>query len=71
VVILCGDVPLIKAGTVRALIKSHGDEKRDLSVLAVELENPTGYGRILLDETVHFHEHVHAHRHGQVPHQHE
>lgn len=28
-------------------------------------------GRILLDETVHFHEHVHAHRHGQVPHQHE
>lgn len=50
VVILCGDVPLIKAGTVRALIKSHGDEKRDLSVLAVELENPTGYGRILLDE---------------------
>jgi cobalt/nickel transport system ATP-binding protein len=28
-------------------------------------------GRILLDETVHFHEHVHAHRHGRVPHQHE
>ncbi|MGD9080721.1 MAG: NTP transferase domain-containing protein [Desulfobacterales bacterium] len=50
VVILCGDVPLIKAGTVRALIKSHAHEKRDVSVLAVELEDPTGYGRILLDE---------------------
>jgi UDP-N-acetylglucosamine diphosphorylase/glucosamine-1-phosphate N-acetyltransferase len=50
VVILCGDVPLIKAGTVRTLIKSHADEKRDVSVLAVELEDPTGYGRILLDE---------------------
>ncbi len=50
VVILCGDVPLIKSDTVRALIKSHADEKRDISVLAVELEDPTGYGRILLDE---------------------
>ena len=50
VVILCGDVPLIKADTVGALIKSHTDEKRDISVLAVELEDPTGYGRILLDE---------------------
>ena len=50
VVILCGDVPLIKTDTLRALIKSHADEKRDISVLAVELEDPTGYGRILLDE---------------------
>ena len=51
VVILCGDVPLISADTVSALIKSHTDEQRDLSVLAVELEDPTGYGRILLDES--------------------
>jgi UDP-N-acetylglucosamine diphosphorylase/glucosamine-1-phosphate N-acetyltransferase len=50
VVILFGDVPLIKADTVRALIKSHTDEKRDISILAVELEDPAGYGRILLDE---------------------
>ena len=49
VVILCGDVPLIKAETINALIKSHVDQKRDISVLAVELEDPTGYGRILLD----------------------
>jgi len=51
VVILCGDVPLIKADTVSALIKSHADEKRDISVLAVDLADPTGYGRILLDES--------------------
>jgi UDP-N-acetylglucosamine diphosphorylase/glucosamine-1-phosphate N-acetyltransferase len=50
VVILCGDVPMIKADTVNTLIKSHADEKRAISVLAVELEDPTGYGRILLDE---------------------
>lgn len=50
VVILCGDVPLIKADTVSALIKSHAAEKRDISVLAVELADPTGYGRILMDD---------------------
>ena len=50
VVILCGDVPLIKADTVMHLVKSHTDEKRDVSVLAVALDDPTGYGRILLDE---------------------
>ena len=50
VVILCGDVPLIKADTVMRLVKSHTDEKRDVSVLAVALDDPTGYGRILLDE---------------------
>ena len=50
VVILYGDVPLIKTDTVHALLKSHANEKRDISVLAVELEDPTGYGRILLDE---------------------
>ncbi len=51
VVILCGDVPLIKADTVSALITAHTAEKRDISVLAVELKNPTGYGRILRDES--------------------
>jgi len=50
VVILCGDVPLIKSGTLSGLLKSHSDKKRDLSVLAVRLADPTGYGRILLDE---------------------
>ena len=49
VVILCGDVPLIKAQTIEALIGSHLAERRDISVLAVELANPTGYGRMLLD----------------------
>ena len=49
VVILCGDVPLIRADTIEALIGSHLAENRDVSVLAVEMANPTGYGRILLD----------------------
>lgn len=49
VVILCGDVPLIQTRTIEALIESHLAANRDVSVLAVELPNPSGYGRILLD----------------------
>ena len=49
VVILCGDVPLIQTHTIETMIESHLTENRDVSVLAVELANPTGYGRILLD----------------------
>ena len=51
VLILYGDVPLIKAETLSMLIRVHSDEKRDISILAVEFEDPRGYGRILLDES--------------------
>ncbi len=50
IIILCGDVPLLKAGTIRALLADHIKENRDLSLLAVELEDPTGYGRVLLNK---------------------
>jgi len=50
VVILCGDVPLIEAETITGLVEDHLRGERDISLLAVELENPYGYGRILLDE---------------------
>ena len=50
VVILCGDVPLITSDTIMRFIEDHVEAKRDLSLLAVEMENPEGYGRILLDE---------------------
>jgi UDP-N-acetylglucosamine diphosphorylase/glucosamine-1-phosphate N-acetyltransferase len=50
VVILCGDVPLIRAATITGLIEDHINAARDISLLAVELENPYGYGRILVDD---------------------
>jgi UDP-N-acetylglucosamine diphosphorylase/glucosamine-1-phosphate N-acetyltransferase len=50
VIILCGDVPLISYGTLMRLFEDHFNAKRDISVLAVELDNPKGYGRILFDE---------------------
>ena len=50
VVILCGDVPLIRVATITELIEGHLSAARDLSLLAVEVENPYGYGRVLVDE---------------------
>ena len=45
--VLYGDVPLTDAGTLQALIRQAGKEK--LAVLTVELDDPTGYGRIVRD----------------------
>lgn len=53
VVILCGDVPLLSSDTVIRLIDDHIKAKRDISLLAVEIDNPTGYGRLILDEDSH------------------
>jgi UDP-N-acetylglucosamine diphosphorylase/glucosamine-1-phosphate N-acetyltransferase len=49
VVILCGDVPLITPQTVTDLVEDHLSKERDVSVLAVEIEDPSGYGRIIFD----------------------
>ena len=50
VVILCGDVPLIQPGTIMRLIEGHLSAGRDVSLLTVEMDNPRGYGRVLLDK---------------------
>jgi bifunctional UDP-N-acetylglucosamine pyrophosphorylase/glucosamine-1-phosphate N-acetyltransferase len=44
-VVLNGDVPLIRAETVRALIQACGGQR--LALLTVNLDDPTGYGRIV------------------------
>ena len=43
--ILNGDVPLIEAATARALIEACGGTR--LALLTVELDDPSGYGRIV------------------------
>jgi UDP-N-acetylglucosamine diphosphorylase/glucosamine-1-phosphate N-acetyltransferase len=50
VVILYGDVPLLRERTILNLIGAHTASDRELTVLAVELTDPTGYGRVLTDE---------------------
>jgi bifunctional UDP-N-acetylglucosamine pyrophosphorylase/glucosamine-1-phosphate N-acetyltransferase/UDP-N-acetylglucosamine pyrophosphorylase len=49
VIILCGDTPLLSHVTLQTLLCGHLEQNRDLSLLAVNVQNPTGYGRILLD----------------------
>jgi UDP-N-acetylglucosamine diphosphorylase/glucosamine-1-phosphate N-acetyltransferase len=50
VVILSGDVPLIKSTTIKDLITEHLKYKNDVTVLGVCLDNPFGYGRIVENE---------------------
>jgi bifunctional UDP-N-acetylglucosamine pyrophosphorylase / glucosamine-1-phosphate N-acetyltransferase len=45
IMVLYGDVPLIRTETLQAMLAFDAS----LVVLAAELENPTGYGRIVLD----------------------
>ena len=49
VVVLCGDTPLIKPETVLSLVAKHRAQKRPLSLITTRVENPFGYGRIVLN----------------------
>ncbi len=48
VLILYGDVPLLKAETIKALLKNVS--LTSLALLTVTLDDPTGYGRIVRDK---------------------
>lgn len=47
VLILSGDVPLLKKDTMEELLKVHNKEKAKATILTVELKNPKSYGRIV------------------------
>ena len=47
VLILYGDVPLLRAETLQALLRDRGD--RPLSLLVARVPDPTGYGRVVLN----------------------
>lgn len=49
VMILCGDVPLLRPATANRLMNDHLRAGRDVTVVAVEALDPTGYGRIVMD----------------------
>jgi UDP-N-acetylglucosamine diphosphorylase/glucosamine-1-phosphate N-acetyltransferase len=49
VVVVCGDVPLLGKNTLRRFVHDHRSHQRTLSVLAVRLSDPTGYGRVVQD----------------------
>ena len=47
VLILCGDVPLVRGETLRSFINHFWENESILSVLTAVVEHPLGYGRIL------------------------
>ncbi|MEW6335285.1 MAG: NTP transferase domain-containing protein [Thermodesulfobacteriota bacterium] len=50
VVILCGDVPLIRPETVRALYDRHRSRQAAVTVLTTIPADPAGYGRVVKGE---------------------
>src|SRR5207237_2580274 len=47
VLILYGDVPLIRTATLAALLDTHRRAAADLTLVTMSFADPTGYGRIL------------------------
>lgn len=47
VVVLCGDAPLVTAGSIRRLRTERVERNADVSVFTAVLDEPGGYGRII------------------------
>ncbi|HTM25946.1 MAG TPA: bifunctional UDP-N-acetylglucosamine diphosphorylase/glucosamine-1-phosphate N-acetyltransferase GlmU [Vicinamibacterales bacterium] len=48
-VLLSGDVPLLRAATLRALVAAHQSRQAAATVLTARVERPQGYGRVVRD----------------------
>jgi bifunctional UDP-N-acetylglucosamine pyrophosphorylase/glucosamine-1-phosphate N-acetyltransferase len=48
-VLLSGDVPLLKPETLRTLVRQHEESAAALTVLTASVDDPHGYGRIVRD----------------------
>lgn len=47
VLVLCGDVPLLREETLRSLLLEHRKQQAAVTILTAELKEPKGYGRIV------------------------
>ncbi len=50
VLVLCGDAPFIDAETIKASLEEHLSAKNAVTVVTAEVDDPTGYGRIIRGE---------------------
>jgi bifunctional UDP-N-acetylglucosamine pyrophosphorylase/glucosamine-1-phosphate N-acetyltransferase len=50
VLILYGDVPLLRPETIREFRRLHHRQGGKISLISTEMEDPTGYGRCLIDD---------------------
>lgn len=51
--VICGDTPLIRPETMKALLEHHQQQNAKATILTAVAENPTGYGRIIRDADGH------------------
>ncbi len=56
VLILSGDVPLLKTQTVRNFINFHEKGNYDASLISAVMDDPSGYGRVLRDANGNFYD---------------
>jgi N-acetylglucosamine-1-phosphate uridyltransferase (contains nucleotidyltransferase and I-patch acetyltransferase domains) len=49
VLVICGDTPLVRSDTIKAIIEKHKSSGADLTILTAKLKDPMGYGRIIRD----------------------
>jgi len=47
--VLNGDVPLLRSETLEALVRHHRESRSEVTLLAAELTDPSGYGRVSTD----------------------
>lgn len=52
--VLSGDVPMIRAETLASLVKVHDESEAACTVLSVHLKDPSGYGRVIRDSANNF-----------------
>ncbi len=50
VIVACGDVPMIRPATFQSLIDAAGISMNKAVVLTMEVDDPSGYGRIIKDD---------------------
>ena len=50
ILILYGDVPNIKASTLMPIVDDHISNNRDLTLITAEIDDPSGYGRVIRDK---------------------
>lgn len=50
VIILCGDTPLVTSETITKTIEYHKSKNNSATVITAEMDDPTGYGRIIRND---------------------
>ncbi|MBF0495098.1 MAG: bifunctional N-acetylglucosamine-1-phosphate uridyltransferase/glucosamine-1-phosphate acetyltransferase [Deltaproteobacteria bacterium] len=50
VIVLCGDVPLLEQATLESFYRHYLETSAGISVMTVQIDNPSGYGRIIKND---------------------